>query len=432
MSQGLHLAELPARDSVSPGVLPAGSFLYPPIGDDQYVDAVRTEDLVAHAERFGERPSAAGSSASVLLGMLEEVGLTGHGGGHFPVARKWRTALRAGGGGLLVVNAAESEPGSAKDRALLANVPHLVLDGLACAGEVLGAQECVIWLHEDARDARRAVSQAIAERHNAGLLELPVRQELAPDRYLSGESSALLQSLSGRPALPSFTVRPAAESGYRGRPAVIHNVETFARIALLARTGVRGYPPTTLVTVNTEVGRTVLEVPSNVTLADAVRAGGWRGPDPQAVLVGGYGGTWLPWSTASRSRLRESDLRLAGAGLGAGVLLPLRPSECGIARTAEIAHFLAEASARQCGPCRFGLPELAARMTALAAGKARRDELDRLTQLSALIDGRGACHHPDGAVRMVASALTTFAADVARHAQRQGCTAADRPHGQGH
>jgi hypothetical protein len=260
MSQGLHLAALSARESFAAGVLPAGPLRYPPIGADQHVDALRTEDLVAHGERFGERPSATGSSASVLLGMLEEVGLTGHGGGHFPVARKWRTALRAGGGGILVVNAAESEPGSAKDRALLATVPHLVLDGLACAGEVLGAQECVIWLHEDARDARRAVSQAIAERHNAGLHELPVRQELAPDRYLSGESSALLQALSGRPALPSFRVGPAAESGYRGRPAVIHNVETFARIALLARTGVRGYPPTTLVTVNTEVGRTVLEV----------------------------------------------------------------------------------------------------------------------------------------------------------------------------
>ena len=83
--------------------------------------------------------------------LLEESGLAGHGGGHFPVARKWRTVLRRGGGGIVVANGAESEPASAKDRALLATVPHLVLDGLACAAEVVGAADAVIWMHDDTR-----------------------------------------------------------------------------------------------------------------------------------------------------------------------------------------------------------------------------------------------------------------------------------------
>jgi NADH:ubiquinone oxidoreductase subunit F (NADH-binding) len=426
MSRGLHLAETGRQDDFAAGLLPVGSFVYPPIAADRYADCAQTEDLTAHEARFGARPSAAGSSGGVLLGMLDEANLTGHGGGHFPVVRKWHTALRAGGGGVLIVNAAESEPGSAKDRALLATVPHLVLDGLACASETLGSQECVIWLHESAVDARRAVSRALTERHNAGLPELAVRLELAPDRYLSGESSALLQALSGGPALPTFTVSPAAESGYRGRPAIIHNVETLARIALLARTGVRRYPRTALVTVSTPAGRTVLEVADTATLADAVHAGGWQGTNPQAVLVGGYGGSWLSWSAAAPIRLCENDLKAAGASLGAGVLLPLSASQCGVARTAEITRFLAGASARQCGPCRFGLPDLAARLTALAVGKARRDEVDQLMRLTALINGRGGCHHPDGTVRMVATALSVFADDVALHARGRRCAIEQR------
>lgn len=411
-------------NTLAPRLLPAGLYAYPPIGADPYVNFTRTEDLSTHLDRLGSRPSC--GDASVLLGILDEAELTGRGGGHFPVAKKWRTALRAGGGGIVIVNAAESEPGSAKDRALLATVPHLVLDGLACAVEALGAKECVIWLHADAYEARRAVATAIAERQHAGLQELPVRQVLAPDRYLSGESSALLQALSGRPALPTFALRPAAEAGYQGRSAIVHNVETFARVALLVRTGVRGYSPTTLVTMNTAAFRTVLEAAESVTIGEAVRAGGWDGRDPQAVLVGGYGGDWLAWSVAAPLRLSERHLRVAGASLGAGVLLPVGPFECGVARTAHIAQFLADASARQCGPCRFGLPELADRLAALAAGKARRDEIEQLDRLAALIEGRGGCHHPDGAVRMVASALSVFADDVTRHARGLRCAATSK------
>ena len=358
-----------------------------------------------------------------MLGIVEEAGLTGHGGGHFQVARKWRTALGAGGGGIVVVNVAESEPASAKDRALLAAAPHLVLDGLACAAEALGAQECVIWMHADAADARQSVAMALTERRCAGFPELPVRLELAPERYLSGESSALLSALAGKPALPAFTLRPAAENGYRGRPAIVHNVETFARIGLIARTGVRGYPRTTLVTVNTSHRRSVLELADTVSLGEAVYSGGWHEPAPQAVLVGGYGGSWLKWPVAASLRLRESDFRAAGASLGAGVLIPLGAHECGVARTAAIARFLADASAKQCGPCRFGLPELADRLAALANGNARRDEFNQLNRLAALIHGRGGCHHPDGAVRMVATSLAVFAEDVARHSRGLRCSA---------
>jgi NADH:ubiquinone oxidoreductase subunit F (NADH-binding) len=427
MTRALHLASALRDDTAGeadPRLLPAGPHRYQNGEPDPDLDLGLMQDLASHVERFGRRPAMTGAAAAILLGVLEEVGLAGHGGGHFPVARKWRTALRSGGGGIVVANGAESEPASAKDRTLLATVPHLVLDGLMCAAEVVGAEEAVLWMHDDAHDASRAVSTAIAERRAQGLPEISVRKVLTPASYLSGESSAILRALSGGPTLPAFGVQPAAVAGYRGRPALVHNVETLARIGLLARTGLRGHRPTALVTVNIHDARAVLELNPQSTIGDAIRAGGWTGKPPQAVLVGGYGGSWLPWSVAAVTPLRHRELTAVGAGLGAGVLMPLGETECGISRTAAIAGFLATAGARQCGPCRFGLPALAEGLAALAQGQAHRREVERLRKLTTLVDGRGGCHHPDGAARLIASALKTFEGDADGHARGRACSAA--------
>ncbi len=429
MTRALHLAsqrQLPDEDAGGRPLLPPGRYAYPmnERHSAQTAGLTGSLDLAAHLAVFGARPAATGAAGDTLVELLEAAGLAGHGGGHFPVARKWRTAQRHGGGGIVVANGAESEPASAKDRTLLATVPHLVLDGLALAAEAVGARAAVIWMHDDTPDAARAVAAAIAEREVHGLAEVPIRRVLTPPSYLSGESSAILRALSGGPTLPAFARQPAAVAGYRGRPALVQNVETLARIGLLARTGLTGYRPSALVTVNCREIRTVLELDADATIGEAVRAGGWSGPAPQAVLVGGYGGSWLPWSRAANTSLRHGELQAAGAGLGAGVLIPLAESECGIARTASISGFLAAAGAQQCGPCRFGLPALADGMTALAAGRARRHEIERLHELAALVDGRGGCHHPDGAARLITTALRTFADDAAGHAGGAPCQAA--------
>ena len=109
--------------------------------DDPYLGLAQTQDLAAHlgSASVSVRTRRA-PQVRCCSGSSKKLGLTGNGGGHFPVARKWRTVLRHGGGGIVVANGAESEPASAKDRALLTTVPHLVLDGLACAAEVLGAR----------------------------------------------------------------------------------------------------------------------------------------------------------------------------------------------------------------------------------------------------------------------------------------------------
>jgi NADH:ubiquinone oxidoreductase subunit F (NADH-binding) len=197
-------------------------------------------------------------------------------------------------------------------------------------------------------------------------------------------------------------------------------VETLARVALLARFGPFSYEPTMLVTVATAQSRIVLEVPSGRSIGSVVN-GALRG-GVHAVLTGGFGGRW-------RAGPQLAALPI-GPGHGVGILLPLRPDTCGLAATADVLAYLSAARARRCGPCTFGLPAIAEQFAGVSrAGSARRARaarrgLDELPALFEEVAGRGACHHPDGAVELAASALTAFAIDVAEH-RRGRCLHAD-------
>jgi NADH:ubiquinone oxidoreductase subunit F (NADH-binding) len=119
--------------------------------------------------------------------------------------------------------------------------------------------------------------------------------------------------------------------------------------------------------------------------------------------------------------LSQPLARDRGVSLGAGVVALLPDHHCGVGETARILRYLADSSARQCGPCLFGLDDLAALMERVADGSSRRGDLRRIERFSAQIVGRGGCHHPDGAVRMLASALEVFGRDVHAHTKQGRC-----------
>ncbi len=321
---------------------------------------IAAEGLDEHLARLGARPGG----SPVLADALESAGLTGHGGGHVPTALKWRSALRAGQPLTVVANGAESEPISAKDATLMRQRPHLVLDGLALASEALGARRAVVWLHGDDRGSRLALETALTERRGAGLAG-PVMEVVAgPVHYLAGESTAIAAALVGRPALPTSR-RPRA-AGEAVPRTLVQNVETLARVALVAR-GLEN-PQVSLLTVLGPHDRQVLQVPQAARFADVLAAAGvLRSGRPQAVLLGGFGGTWAQWSEVEGLAVEEFAVRRAGLSLGAGVVAPVWPGACGVAEVAVVATYLAAMSARQCGPCMFGLPALAEDLRRLAA-----------------------------------------------------------------
>jgi NADH:ubiquinone oxidoreductase subunit F (NADH-binding) len=379
------------------------------------VSELLPHSLATHRRCFGPRRLYTVTSATALLEQLSEPPLTGRGGAHFPTAAKWRAARSGSAPHAVVANGAEGEPLSRKDRALLELRPHLVLDGLACAVEAVGAAEAVVWMHDSNHAARVSLSRALAERESHED-DPPIRIEVGPDSYLSGESSAVANAVTGAGVVPTYQRR----SG-RSRSVLVHNVETLARVGLVAH-GLPG-TETVLVSVAVATGVVVIELGPTDTIGDAVSAVAGEART-HAVLVGGYGGSWVPWFRASDLLLDEPSLRSCGLSLGAGIVHPLTADRCGLQRAAEIAAYLAGQSARQCGPCAFGLPAIADSLAALAEvggrGRRARRMVADIHELIDTVDGRGACHHPDGAVRMVASAMRTFHPDVQAHLQG-GC-----------
>lgn len=362
-----------------------------------------------HLLRVGPRPSV----SAALLTEVERAGLLGHGGAFVPVGLKWRSALQRMGSLTVVANAAESEPVAGKDGTLLRQRPHLVLDGLRITAQALGADRAVLWLHGDDHTGRAAALEACDERgwSDRGV---PIEIVSGPTHYLSGEAQAITRTMEGGPTLP-FPRRAVTDPW--APQTLVQNVETLARLALVAR-GLPN-PATRLLTVLGD-DRTVVEVPTSTTMEQVLIDLGWTSA-PQAVLLGGYGGMWAPWGDVWKLPVDESVLRAQKLTLGAGVMVPLAAGACGVRATADLIAWLASMSARQCGPCLFGLPALAEHWAGLSAGECDRRALDRLQADTTAVEGRGACRHPDGATRLSRSALRTFADHVGAHAAGMRC-----------
>jgi NADH:ubiquinone oxidoreductase subunit F (NADH-binding) len=384
--------------------------------------------LAAHLDRHGPLPYRGAPRA--LIADVRAGGLTGRGGAAFPVHRKLEAVASARPGRAVVVgNAAEGEPASHKDEALLALAPHLVLDGLQLAAEAVGAGRVILYVRRDILD-RTGIRTQFPERHRRGLDRAPVEVSPAPGRFLAGQESALASQISGGAAVPAFTPPRVFERGVDGRPTLVQNVETLAHLALIARYGpawFRGLgtleePGTMLCTLRQADGSvTVAEAAIRTPLAALLdlRAA-------SAVLVGGYHGAWIAAGPAASLTLSNASLRPPGAFTGAGVLAALPAGRCGLAESARVVRYLALESAGQCGPCVNGLPSIASAMGELAGPRPHPRVLADLSRWAGLVEGRGACHHPDGTVRFLRSALTVFADEIREH-ERGRCAAPGAP-----
>jgi NADH:ubiquinone oxidoreductase subunit F (NADH-binding) len=358
-----------------------------------------------------------------ILDTVEASGLRGRGGGGFPTALKMAAVRDAGRRAVVVANGAEGEPISGKDKTLLAYVPHLVLDGAVVAARAVRARDAIVAVPEFLQPV---VEHAIAERDDG---RISVHAVTVPDTFIAGEETALVQFLDGGPALPTFTPPRPFERGVRGLPTLVQNVETLAHLGMIARYGPHWFravgtaeePGSTLVTLSGAVSSPgVYEVPIGQSLDALVADAGGIGRGAAAYLVGGYFGTWIP-ADADVS-LADADLARHGAALGARAIVVLPQGACGVRETARIARYLAAESAGQCGPCVHGLDAVATDLEQLL-DRARRVDGRRLQRRLEVIAGRGACKHPDGAVRMVASALRVFEQDVRAHLSGRRCEA---------
>jgi NADH:ubiquinone oxidoreductase subunit F (NADH-binding) len=213
-------------------------------------------------------------------------------------------------------------------------------------------------------------------------------------------------------------------------------VETLAHIALIARHGAEWFrqvgtatqPGSALVTVVGAVAAPgVYEIPHGVPVMDLLAGAGDTTAPVRALLVGGYSGTWIDAGAVSGLTLDNDSLAHHGASFGPGIVVVLSGHACPVAEVARVATYLARESARQCGPCVHGLTAIAEGIGLVACGVAPPVTRDSLLRWLGQVSGRGACHHPDGAVRFVASALTVFAEDFEDHARHGPCEACAGP-----
>ncbi|HEY3961224.1 MAG TPA: NADH-ubiquinone oxidoreductase-F iron-sulfur binding region domain-containing protein [Gaiellaceae bacterium] len=343
-----------------------------------------------------------------LIELTANSGLRGRGGAAFPTATKLEAVIAQRGKPVVVVNAAEGEPLSRKDRALIRLTPHLVLDGAALVAAALGSDRVVVAIAENAAAEHAALSHAIRERRS------DVEIATVPARFVAGEETALLQAIAGRPAKPTLKPPFPFERGLDGRPTLVQNAETLAQVALIGRHGVAS--GTSLVTLSGAFAQPgVHEIGVGGTLAELVRSLGGTVEPISAFLVAGYFGRWVAADDAA-------SFPMTPEALGAGVVFALPARACPIVESARIVRYLAGESAGQCGPCVYGLDAIAGAFESLARGDADAGSAaSQLRRWADQVRGRGACRHPDGAARFVESGLDVFAADVARHAQHHPC-----------
>jgi NADH:ubiquinone oxidoreductase subunit F (NADH-binding) len=180
------------------------------------------------------------------------------------------------------------------------------------------------------------------------------------------------------------------------------------------------------VTVSGAVPRPgVREIEYGLTIAEIAALAGTAADGSSAVLVGGYFGGWASLDEVRDRPLDPADRAAGGLGFGCGVVSFAGPDTCGVRATAEIMTFMAGESAAQCGPCVFGLAAIAEATRRLATGAAADDDLERIDRWAGQVQGRGACHHPDGAIGLLRSARAVFADEFARHQARGRCSVAD-------
>ncbi len=388
----------------------------------------RPNSLQQHHEIFG-----GSTRVDNPFDELQASGLLGRGGAGFPTAKKVEL-LRSQRGHhkFVVVNAVEGEPAAHKDFRLLSTNPHLVLEGAEVLARLIGADRIAVCVARDNPTLVNHVERAIHERARQSSRGPAIDLHTPPWRYIAGEESALVNWLDGKESLPQFRRhKPSILHIGRGA-ALVDNAETCANVALITRygaawyrtLGTSGHPGSTVVSVTGAVVRpTVLEVNVGTTLRSILETAR-ADTSPQAVLLGGYGGLWVGPDLLDTPYANDV-LGERGLSVGAGIVVALPRAACGLVESHRVVRWMAHESARQCGPCAFGLPAIAEDLTqVIRGGRDGQAARTRLEQRCSSIEGRGACRHPDGVIRFLRSALSVFHTDLESHLAGAPCAGA--------
>jgi NADH-quinone oxidoreductase subunit F len=361
--------------------------------------------------------------ADAVIAALRESDLRGRGGAGFPAWQKWDLARNAQGAAKhVVVNGGEHEPGSGKDRLLVAQYPHRVLEGAAICAHVTGASSIVLYLIEDMHDAIASAERAIEEARDL-LAGLTLRVVLAPTTYVAGEETAALEVIEGKRAWPRKKPPYPGQQGLDGLPTTVQNVETLAWVPGIVRHGGDWFRPgAMLCTLDASFARPgIVEVPLGIPLRQLIEdhGGGTRGGKPVKAILPALSSAFLP-ASALDLPLEHHALRNAGSNLGCGGFSVIEEGACIVERALEIAEFFKAEQCGQCPPCRMETATIAAVFQKVAAGEAG-DYVAQVEKITAFTRGKGNCSLIEMAAAPALSALRLFPEDFAAHSKSGRC-----------
>ena len=384
---------------------------------------------------------------------VSDAGLRGRGGAGFPTGIKWAGIAGAAADQqrFVVCNAAEGEPGTFKDRALMRMNPYQLLEGLAIASFAVGADEAYVGIKEKYEPEISALESAATEMSEAGLLgDVPIRVVTGPDDYLLGEEKGLMEAIEGRQPLPRWYppyllglhtgTPPGVGAGSSGwdeqvNPTVVNNVETLANVPhILARgsdwfrsMGTADSPGTMVFTVSGDVRREgVAELPLGTPLAVLVHGVGEgleEGRRVEAVFPGASASP-IPGGLLDTPMAFES-LEAVGSGLGSGGMIVYDDRACVVRASAVLSRYLAVESCGQCPPCKLGTSALTDRLDAMEEGGAPERVLDEIGAWLSRVTDANRCGLGAGERDLVTGLMRHFPETLVDHIQN-GCRN-DRP-----
>lgn len=385
------------------------------------------------------RLALASKSPADVVAEIAAADLRGHGGAAFPAGKKWALAAAAEGSPKYVVaNGGEHEPGSRKDRLLVARYPHKVIEGAALCAYATGASVAYLYLIEDMADALASARRAIDEAAAAGLLgerilgstfSLEVRVATAPTTYVAGEETAALEVIEGRKAWPRKKPPYPGQAGLFGKPTTVNNVETLAYAPAVVRRGAawfralgrEGGSGHKLFTLDDRVAHPgVHEMPMGSTFRELLygRGGGPKSGRPIRAILPALSSCFLPASALDVPMTFEA-VKAAGSGLGCGGVSFVEEGESVVDRVLEISRFFMREQCGQCPPCRMETNTLAAVLQQVRGGAAG-DYAAQIAKIAAFTRGKGLCSLIEMAASPVLSALRLFPDDFARAAGAAG------------
>jgi NADH-quinone oxidoreductase subunit F len=393
---------------------------------------------------YASLKKAIGMQGQAVLDELLAANVTGRGGAGFPMGRKASFLPKPEESPkpiYLVANADESEPGTFKDREIMARIPHMFVEGIVIAAHAIGANAAFIYIRGEYLAEFEILRAALEEARRAGLVganvlgsgwNLPVIVHRGAGAYICGEETGMLESLEGKRGQPRTKPPFPAISGVYASPTLINNVETLATVpkiieiggATYAKLGVENSTGTRLFSLSGNVVRGGnYELELGTSLRELIYDFGGGIPDGRELKAIIPGGTSMPVLSADQvdTKLDANSMVQAGTMLGSGGVVVLDDRCCMVQLGLRVAQFYQHESCGKCTPCREGTRWMVDLLRKIEAGEAAQSELDLLLDVCDRILGNCLCPLGDAAAMPVASYVAKFRDEFQRHLDEGGC-----------